>query len=218
MRHMNWKTVSTLVTMAVIAGCAENATSPTMQSPSAPAAMSLAPQGRPQLQLNGNSNAESADFNVGAKGGVFFIGNHAVAFPAKSVCDPETSGYGLTTWNASCTPLRGNVRVHATVHTSARGTWVDFSPELRFVPSNDPSRWVWLYMYLPGATAQGDLSKLNILYSPNLVELIDESKDDSTMRTYVGNGVALRRIKHFSGYGVFGRCETECASQGAPEP
>jgi hypothetical protein len=215
---MNWKTVSTLITMVVIAGCQENVASPSAKSSSAPAAMSLAPQDRPQLQLNGgNSNNESTDFTVGPKGGVFRIGNHAVIFPAQSICEPATSGYGLSTWDDSCTPLRGSIRIHAETRTLNGHSWVDFSPSLRFVPSDNPARWVWMYMYVPGASALGDLSQVNILYAPVIGgPAYDESLSDPTMRTYVGSGIAVRRIKHFSGYAVVTRCE-DASGCGAPE-
>lgn len=211
MRRMNWKTVSTLVTMVVIAGCQENVASPAMQSSSAPAAMSLAPQARPQFQLNGgNSNLENADFTVGPNGGVFYVGNHAVIFPAKSICDPATSGYGLNTWNDSCKALRGAIRIHAETRVVNGRTWVDFSPSLRFVPSNDPARWVWMYMYTPSANTMSaaSLASVNIMYAPVIGgPVYDEALSDPTMRTYVGNGVALRRIKHFSGYAVLLKCD-----------
>jgi hypothetical protein len=83
-------------------------------------------------------------------------------------------------------------------------TWVDFSPELRFAPSADPSRWVWMYMYTPDARgAQGDLSRFNILYAQSIGgTTVDDAAGDSTLRTYVDThtGISFRRIKHFSGY------------------
>ena len=32
-------------------------------------------------------------------------GDHSVYFPANSICDPATSGYGEDLWDAPCTPL-----------------------------------------------------------------------------------------------------------------
>jgi hypothetical protein len=190
--------------MIVIAGCQENVASPTAVAV-APATMSLAPQGRPNLELSYDNASQNgnADFTVGPNGGVFKIGNHAVYFPAKSICDPATSSYGQAAWDQSCTALRGSLRIHAVSRTVNGTPAVDFSPSLRFVPSSNPARWVWLYMSVPGASSTDALSKHNILYAPVMGgTAYDETITDPTLRTYVGNGVALRRIKHFSGYTI----------------
>ena len=75
MRRMNWKTVSTLVTMVVVAGCQENVASPELQnSSSAPARLALAPQGRPDLSLNTLAATNgSTDFTVSPNGSLFQI-------------------------------------------------------------------------------------------------------------------------------------------------
>ena len=207
MRSLNWKTVSTLATMLVVAGCQENSVvSPAASSTVAPASALLAPSERPSLSLNGDGAKNgSGDFTVGPFGGIYFAGNHAVIFPAHSICDPETSSYGPGTWDSPCNALRTPLRVHAEVKTDKYGvSSVDFTPSLRFVPSANPKRWVWLYMYTPEAKgASGDLSQFNILYAANQGEHgIDETSDDSSLRTYVDThtGIASRRIKHFSGY------------------
>jgi len=207
---MNWKTVSTLITMVVVAGCQENVTSPEPQRASAPAAMSLAPQGHPSFDRNVGAAADgSVDFTVGPNGGLFFVGQHSIYFPAHSVCDPALSSYGPSHWDESCTPLRGAIRIHAETRSLDGRTWVDFSPSLRFVPSDNPARWVWLTMTLPGATASGDLTRYNILYAPAIGgPSYDESLTDPTLRTYVGSGVGVRRVKHFSGYNSWGEACT----------
>ena len=201
MRRMNWKTVSTLVTMVVIAGCQENVVSPELQSTSAPTKMSLAPQSRPQLQLNSTSAANaSGDFTVGPNGGAFFIGRNAVYFPAHSICNPATSSYGVGHWDDSCAPLTTSIRIHAVTKVINGRNAVDFSPALRFVPSNDPSRWVWLYKTLPGAGLSNNLAPFNILYTPVLGgAAYDEAATDPSLRTYVVIGLGVRRVKHFSG-------------------
>jgi hypothetical protein len=156
---------------------------------------------------------------VGAGGGVFYAGNHAVVFPAGSVCDPATSSYGPGTWDDACSPLQSSLKVHAEVRRRDGATWVDFTPALRFVPSTNSSKWVWMVMYSPDAKgATGDLSRFNILYAPTLGgNLVDETATDASLRTYVDtwSGVSIRRIKHFSayeqGYGLgVGRCEGSC--------
>lgn len=204
MRRTNWKTVSTLVTMVVLAGCQEQVTSPAVQKvASGPVSASFAPEGRPSLSLTVSSTSStSADFTVGPNGGVFFIGNNAVYFPANSICDPATSGYGTGTWDNACAPASAPIAIHADVRTLNGRSWVDFSPALRFVPSNDASKWVWMIMYAPGVSTASDLTKYNIYYAPTIGgTLVDETLTDPTLRTYVDrSGLSMRRIKHFSGY------------------
>lgn len=207
MRRMNWKTVSTLVTMVVVAGCSESAVAPhAVLQDGAAASVALAPQDRPTLSLSGDAGGnESTSFTVGPQGGVFFVGNQAVVFPAHSICDPATSGYGTDTWNDSCTPLSQPITIHAVTREANGRSQVDFSPSLRFVPSANPAKWVWMYMYTPSAARSSNLSQFTIFYAPTLdAQLVDESLIDSTLRTYVDqqSGVSLRRIKHFSGYVV----------------
>lgn len=196
--------------LAVAAGCSDGVVSPAatrMEAPSsaAPAPISAAPQGRPTLDLVGGlPDSASVDFYVSSSGGVFFAGNHAVVFPAGSVCDPATSSYGPSEWDAPCTPLQTSLKVHAEVRRNSTGTWVDFTPSLRFVPSTSPAKWVWMVMYAPDAVgATGDLSRYNILWANSIGgSVVDETPADSTLRTYVDtfSGISLRRIKHFSGY------------------
>lgn len=204
MRRTNWKTVSTLVTMVVIAGCQDNLVSAPQASSVAPASMMLAPDGAPRLSLMGNEKGNNeVEFTVSPNGGVYFIGNNAVVFPARSICDPATSSYGPGTWDSPCEPLSSPLKIHATIRTATLGTWVDFSPSLRFVPSSNSKQWVWMTMYTPAVIGAKDLSAFNILFATKIGAAgIDESPSDATLRTYVDTrgGVATRRIKHFTGY------------------
>lgn len=164
----------------------------------------LAPAGSPQLSLGETASAnDDVDFTVTPKGGVFLLGRHAVVFPARSICDPAVSSYGLGTWEAPCVPLRGALRIHATVRTATLGTWVDFSPSLRFVPSDDPQRWVYLYMYTPNVIGATDLSKFSILWSPAIgANGVNDAAGNATLKTYVDTkrGISMRRVEHFTGY------------------
>jgi hypothetical protein len=209
MRQRNyWVVVANVAVIAALAGCSDNTfVAPTAQqsaaSDGAPVSMMMAPQDRPSLSLSGSAPSNTtADFTVGPQGGVFFIGNHAVVFPKKSICDPARSTYG--DWDAACKTIGKPIRIHAVVRNENGRSWVDFSPELRFAPSADPSRWVWMYMYTPDARgAQGDLSRFNILYAQSIGGVtVDDAASDATLRTYVDTrtGVLVRRIKHFSGY------------------
>jgi hypothetical protein len=206
MRRTSWITVGPLLSLALLAGCRESAVSP-IEGPafSAPAPVSLAPAERPTLLLSGGlPDSAAADFVVGPWGGVYLAGNHAVVFPAQAICDPATSGYGPDKWDAPCTPLQTSLRVHAEVRRRDGTTWVDFTPSLRFVPSNNPARWVWMAMYTPSAIgASGDLSSFNVLWANQIGgATVDETPLDPSLRTYVDtwSGVSMRRIKHFSGY------------------
>jgi hypothetical protein len=206
--------------MVVIAGCQDNVVSAPQSSSAVPVSMMMAPSGSPRLSLVGSANADvDVDFTVNEKGGVFFLGNGAVVFPARSICDPAKSSYGPGTWDSPCTALKGSLKIHATIRTAKLGTWIDFSPALRFVPSDDSRDWVYLYMSAPNSFGAKDLSKYAILYAPTLgAKGIDESLTNASLRTYVDSwrGVTMRRIQHFSGYiGSSGRAcdpatETDC--------
>ena len=224
MRRTSWFSVSPLLLLAVLAGCRDGVGSPvapTFEAPSAaaPASVKFAPQGRPTLDLAGTAaDSTAVDFVVGPGGGLFYTGNHAVVFPAQSICDPATSSYGPKTWDDPCTPLQSNLKVHAEVRRSNGQTRIDFTPSLRFVPSTSPSRWVWVVMYTPEAkNATGDLSGFNILWTSSLnASGVDETPADSSLRTYVDTwqGISLRRIKHFSGYlAGSGRSESSESSE-----
>ncbi len=169
------------------------------------ASVQLAPAERPALGLSRDEqqNNTSADFVVPPSGGVFMIGNNAVIFPARSICDPATSGYGPDTWDRSCRSAKMAIKVHAEIRTAKLGTWIDFSPALRFVPTGNPARYVWLYMHNSNVSAASDLSKFTINYSSGFGDLgFDESIFDASLRTYVdqAGAMTLRRIKHFSTY------------------
>ena len=209
MRRNRWNIAGPLLLLAALVSCREGVVSPAagpIEAPqaAAPAPMSLAPQGRPHLDLVGGlPDSASVDFVISPNGGIVDLGNHAVVFPANSVCDPATSSYGPGTWDAPCSPLQAPIKVHAEVRRTNGQTAVDFTPSLRFVPSSDPARWVWLVLYTPSAVGKADLSGFNILWeSAPGAPAIDETPLDSSLRTYIDTwqGLSLRRIKHFSGY------------------
>jgi hypothetical protein len=203
MRRTNWKTVSTLVTTLVIAGCNDAVISSPAASAATPVSVLLAPEGVPSLSLSGTSPDGSADFTVTPSGGTFVVGNHAVIFPANAICDPATSSYGPGTWDDACAVATTPVTIHAQVKTSTSGTWIDFTPALRFAPSRNPHDFVWIAMSTPAAVGATDLSKFGIFYAPALgARAVNDSPNDPTSRTYVDTyrGVTIRRIKHFSGW------------------
>src|SRR5687767_9967097 len=195
-RHVRWSTLAALV--AFTAACADSSLAPSFHK------ADRLPGGAPNMLIVINSMAadeRSAEFTVDQGGGYFRMGKHGIVFPRNAICDPARSSYGPAFWDDECVTLRTPIRIRAELRTQDGREWVDFTPELRFKPSRNPSDWVWIYM-LAGETAVLDQS-LNILWSPAIgVPGIDESLDDPSLKTYVMGGYAYRRIKHFSGYNV----------------
>jgi hypothetical protein len=151
------------------------------------------------------------DFTVTSTGGWYLVGPHKLYFPANSICDPTTSTYGVTEWDKPCSPAVEPVKIHAAVRydTLTGKPSVDFTPSLRFVPTEESTQWVWLFFYSDDArvemTDDEIQSKFKIFWSPAIgLPGVDESLVDPTLKTNVmtRNGMVYRRIKHFSGYQV----------------
>lgn len=204
MRRNYWVVVASALVIGVVTGCSDTLVSPAAAPSAAPVSMLLAPSGAPSLSLSGHEVENgSSTFTVSPWGGVYFVGNHAVYFPARSICDPETSSYGDGTWDDACSPLTRSITITARVSTMGGAQAVDFTPELRFVPSASASRSVWIFMYTPEARGAHDLSQFNILFASTLgAQPENDAAADASLRTYVDtrSGVSFRRIKHFSGY------------------
>ncbi|MEO7711810.1 MAG: hypothetical protein ABIV10_02695 [Gemmatimonadaceae bacterium] len=226
MRRNYWVVVASALVIGVVTGCSDSLVAPAVAPNAAPVSMLMAPSGAPSLSLSGGDVANgSTTFTVGPWGGVFFVGNHAVYFPARSICDPATSTYGEGTWDTACTPLTRSITISAQVSTVGGGKAVDFTPELRFVPSSSPAQWVWIFMYTPEARSASNLSPFNILFASSLgAQPENDAALDASLRTYVDtrSGVSFRRIKHFSGYVVpaGNTCDptTENCGSGPPAP
>jgi len=173
-----------------------------------------APAGIPSADIIIHQVADdslSAEFTVTPTGGIFHLGPHAIYFPAHSICDPATSTYGPGEWDAPCTPLTEPIRFRAEIRQLDGRSWVDFSPAVRFVPTDEPANAVWLYMKTASLSTDPDsamrmLRRMSVLYSPSLGDPgVNEALTDRSLATYVwlDGGVAFRRIKHFSGYNVY---------------
>jgi hypothetical protein len=153
------------------------------------------------------ADMKSADIMVEPSGGSFVLGRHAIHFPANSICDPAKSTYGVTEWDAPCVPITEPIKIHVKLVESADRSWLDFKPALRFVPSSQPDRWVYLFMSTDKKWKRrvGRDGMPSILWSPAIgVPGVDESLTDPTQQTQWSaqfQGV-YRRIKHFSGYNV----------------
>lgn len=203
MRRNYWVVVaSALVLGVMLSGCSDTVVAPLAAPSAAPTSVAFAPESRPSLSLSGGraANGETR-FTVSPAGGVFFVGNHAVVFPANSICDPDRSVYA--DFDAPCATISRPITITARLSTERGAKAVDFSPELRFAPSTSASRWVWIYMFTPEAHGARDLSQFNILFAPTLGAVPEnDALTDPTLRTYVDRtaGISFRRIKHFSGY------------------
>ena len=192
-----------------------------IDAPSGPSGAGV-PDGAPNAMVVINKMAPdstSATFTVTPTGGIFSMGPHHVYFPAYAICDPAKSTYGTTEWDKPCETLTSAITIKAEVRVTNGIPWVYFTPNLRFVPSQYPTRWVWLYLETRQPIDPADLSKFTILWFSEVgAQAIDESLSDPTLRTHLWPEVGLvyRRIKHFSGYQVHdGRASTSIELDGA---
>jgi hypothetical protein len=203
----------TLVTaVALLAACsaADQAVAPAVKHAARPA-------GAPSLDVITNAVATdslSADVTVTPSGGMFVLGSNAVYFPDHSICDPATSTYGPGHWNDACEPLDHPIDLHAEVrHNDAGQTWVDFTPAVRFVPSDDPNHAVWMLMKAGTDVTLDNYDAFGMEWMPNgsPESAVNEAAVDSDLKTYVDldRDVVFRRVKHFSGYVVFGSRSAE---------
>jgi hypothetical protein len=153
-------------------------------------------------------------FNISSRGGSYLLGEYLLTVPANAVCDPSTSNYGPQSWDSPCTPFRGSVPVRATVSSFGGRDYIDFTPHIRFVPSDDRSSWVTISAYRLGAIGgQGDLRRFSILFADMPGgPLVDESAGDPTLATHVNivTGFVWRRVKHFTGYNIYLGMITNC--------
>jgi hypothetical protein len=203
MRRPNylWPAVASI---ALLAGCSDQATAPKVVS---------MPPGAPKLDVIVDHMAvdsTSADFTVTPSGGVFVIGPHAIKFPANSICDPASSSYGPDQWDVPCEPLAEAIQIHAEVRNQDGYAWVDFTPSLRFVPTDNPDQYVWILMKSQDAFNATDVSPFGIFWSQALGQPgIDEAATDPSQVTYLWRegGIVFRRIKHFTGYYVHDRLD-----------
>jgi hypothetical protein len=133
----------------------------------------------------------------------YTFGPHWIYFPAQSICDPATSGYGITLWDVPCARLSHPIEV--TVNWSNRSgyTVATFKPQLRFVPAAANSVNHWVILSLHNVKKLHELNLYDILYNGG-DGWIDESLTDPTLHAWLDplHNSVVRRIKHFSGYMV----------------
>jgi hypothetical protein len=128
------------------------------------------------------------------------FGPHSVYIPANAICDPRTAGYGEELWNTSCEPLRTPITITVRWDGTGGHSAVEFEPDLRFAPSSNLMKWVWLT--LRDRKQISDYRAYAILWRSPVQGWVDESATDPSLRAYVSarDNTVYRRLKHFSGY------------------
>jgi hypothetical protein len=182
--------------------CAEG---PSATAPAAPAggSIALAASGGDEVfgqQISSFDGATTFTIAPGQATRAKF-GGHRVQIPADVVCDPMTSGYGQSQWDKSCATLRAPLVITAQWGTLRSGdAFVKFTPDIRFAPSADPTKWAAVRLQsgkpLPKGQSYGVAWWQN--GSP-----IDEGTTDVTQKSLKDpfDGVS-RRVRHFSGYSI----------------
>lgn len=132
----------------------------------------------------------------------YAFGENWIYFPAHSICDPATSGYGMGTWDTPCTAVTQPITI--TVHWSSKGglAYANFEPALRFVPADAHSVMRWVVLSLHSNRKLPDVDDYSILYDAGSLGWVNEELTESTLHAWINpltNSVS-RRIKHFSGY------------------
>ncbi len=192
-----------------LAACGESPTAPAGISPEVAEPLMAKGSG------GGNSNSGSSSSGKSAIGSRTFLivpgaavveklGDHLLSMPANVVCDPATSGYGRSYWDQSCATVQRPIEVTARWTTFRGRPVIRFSPDLRFVPSNDASRWVTLTMK-DGKGINPAQYYTILWYDDEAGSWIDESVEDASLRarsSQSGNMVS-RRLKHFSDYFIW---------------
>jgi hypothetical protein len=133
----------------------------------------------------------------------YAFGQNWIYFPAQSICDPTTSGYGSTVWDAPCSAVTRPIEV--TVHWSNKGgyAYANFTPALRFVPADSRTYTRRVVLSLHTEKKLHELDAYSILYNTG-DGWVDESLTDPTLRAWLDplHDSVYRRVKHFSGYMV----------------
>lgn len=193
MRLNRFAHLAAAATLVLAAACGDAPVGPDIIATDAPA-----------LSKHSTDEITTVQFTLDPRtGGQFAVQDNIVWFPANAVCDPATSSYGPSEWDLPCTPLATPITFTAHATDMGHGHWrVDISPEVRFAPSDDPNRWVYLYMKDGSAGAKAYQFPPILWLAPD-GSWIDESLTDATLVTkWWDKKHIYRRIKHFSGYNV----------------
>lgn len=148
------------------------------------------------------SNATTYEFTVNpGQNQSFVLGTHVVSFPAFTICDPSTSGYGPDTWLNWCSKLQTPIVITATTWTDANGrAQIDFANAIRFYP-NRSGQLPAVYLRDPWA-AESAFGRIDYC-SP--AGCVNEAASDATLGTQRDSitGYLFRLVRHFSGYNVW---------------
>ena len=199
------KFVASLGAIAALGACADSNT----LAPAANAPTVYAPANFLQV-------GKSVVFTVNNADGITQeIGEHILYMQPGAICQ-LTSTYGPTTWDSDCKPLRGSVKITATVFSGPEGqSYVDFQPAMRFVPRKQ----AYLFLRATRANSETQMQRLQIKYCNDLGYCVDESLTDASLKPFRLDqyGVVGRRVKHFSGYVVAYDCPEGqvCVTDGA---
>jgi hypothetical protein len=170
---------------------------------SAPASIAGAESHGPSLTTAttvGDTTYTTFRIDPNDNGTIVIVGGvHKLDVPKGAVCDPATSGYGPTLWDAPCAPATAGVDFSAKSWFDVAGhPHIVITPDVRFVPGKVVT------MFMKDKNAALD-STSNILYcQTGTTTCINEAKvDPSLAPSRDGNaGYVSRRVKHFSGYTV----------------
>ena len=178
---------------------------------------SALPPGAPRPDIIMNlvaPDSMSADFTVTPSGGTFVLGAQAVIFPPNAICDPATTAYGPDQWDQPCTPVDTAITFHAEITSDSVRTRLALTPNVRFMPTDDPNLYAWIMLHNVAATNTTDPSAFPILWETDTGTLIDEGALDPTLLTYLylPGGIVFRRIKHFSAYNCWGQFVDDAAN------
>lgn len=200
------RTAFVAIGIAALAACSEAPTSPTMTE-SDEASFAKGGVARP--------DSGQASFWYYPQYGVWgSLGPHSLVIPAHSICEPSSTRYGPEYWDAPCMVATRPVRITARWFLVGNETRISFSPDMRFVPTNDRDRWVTLSMRQERGTVSNETT---ILWWDQLRRAwIDEAANDPTLAPWVdrGGNRVTRRVKHFSGYVIGTFCRTDCGGSG----
>ena len=203
----NLRLIAAGLSLLVVVGCGESTT-----APQATANHKLSVSGAPSFDY-GNAGFgfgdQSTTFTVTSNGGSFNVGGlFNVNFPANSICSDDGS-YAAGDWEASCAPRKTPLRITATVRLTSAGLAIDFSPDIRFVPSQTVT--VSTDVFGPFIRANRSyfvshpaaLRPFALYYTPTLgASTVADYISDSSLITHIDltTGRVWRRVKHFSGY------------------
>jgi hypothetical protein len=214
------KKLPPLATLIVLAACSEQAPTlapeavqqialPAMPSVVAAEAVEARVIDAPLATSHGTfgivypSNAVTYQFTYDPRtSAAFIMGVQMVSFPAYTICDPATSGYGSSYWLSSCSKLTTPITITATTWTDSQGRpQVDFANSIRFY-QNWNGQLPAIYLRDPSASLS---SWGRIDYCPSSGACVNEATGDSVLGTQreAVTGYLFRLIRHFSGYNVW---------------